>query len=335
MAETLLEIDDLRVEYRGGARAVDGVSFTVAAGEVFGLAGESGSGKSTLAHAVLRLLPRGARVTGGAIRFRGEDVLAMDDRRLRAFRWRQASLVLQSALNALNPVLTVGVQIADVLEAHEGLRRRPALARAAGLLERVGLDPARASSYPHQLSGGMRQRVVIAIAHALAPPLVILDEPTTALDVVVQGEILRELATLRAELGFAVLLVTHDLALLLERATRVAIMYAGRVVESAPARGLLAHARHPYTRGLLASFPSLDGPRRELAGIPGTPPDPRRLPAGCRFQPRCSHALARCTSEAPPLAGSERHLSACHLGHETIGEFAAKVSLAAPSPVDP
>jgi peptide/nickel transport system ATP-binding protein len=332
MREPLLEIDDLRVEYRGGARAVDGVSLRVGAGEVFGLAGESGSGKSTLAHAILRLLPPGARVTGGTIRFRGEDVLAMDERRLRAFRWRQASLVLQSALNALNPVLTVGVQIADVLEAHEpGLRRKAALVRAAGLLERVGIPAGRLGAYPHELSGGMRQRVVIAIALALAPPLVVLDEPTTALDVIVQGEILREIAALREALGFAVVLVTHDLALMLERATRVAIMYAGRIVETAAARGLAAHARHPYTRSLLASFPSLDGPRLELEGIAGTPPDPRFLPAGCRFQPRCKQALPRCADDVPVLHGAAGHLAACHLDHEITEEFAPKVNESIPS----
>jgi peptide/nickel transport system ATP-binding protein len=313
----VLEIRELRVEYatpRGLARAVDGVSFTVGPGEVFGLVGESGSGKSTIAHAVLRLLPAAARIAGGQVRVEGVDVLALSRSELRAFRWRKASLVLQSALNALNPVLSVGEQLADVLKTHLGLSRAATRERAAALLERVGLERSRLDSYPHQLSGGMRQRVVIALALALQPPLMLLDEPTTALDVVVQREILRQLADLQQELGFAVLFISHDLSLLAELATRIGVMYAGELVELAPTAELLAQPRHPYVQGLMECFPSLAGPRTRIEGIRGSPPDPACLPPGCRFQPRCGRALPHCTERPAAVARvAAGHTVACHL----------------------
>src|SRR5262249_13794129 len=247
---------------------------SVGRGEVFGLVGESGSGKSTIAHAILRLLRPPALVSGGSVRVEGVDVLGLDERALRGFRWRKASLVLQSALNALNPVLSVGAQLVDVLQAHLGLSRAQALERAGRLLERLGLPRARLASYPHQLSGGMRQRVVIALALALEPPLVMMDEPTTALDVVVQREILREVVGLQAELGFAILFITHALSLLSGLATPLGVMYAGELVELAPPAELLAEPRHPYAQGLLGCFPSLSGPRVRIEGIRGAPPDP-------------------------------------------------------------
>ncbi|WP_081752498.1 ABC transporter ATP-binding protein [Kallotenue papyrolyticum] len=281
---------DLRVEYltpRGPVRAVDGVSFSIVPGEVFGLAGESGSGKSTIAHAIMRVLHPPAVITGGQVLFNGEDVLDMDEADLRQFRWRDVSMVFQSAMNSLNPVMTIGEQIVDVLESHGYLRGREARDRAAELLRIVGIDPRRLDAYPHQLSGGMRQRTVIAIALALNPQLMIMDEPTTALDVVVQKDIMQQIERLKEQMGFSILFITHDLSLLVEFSTRIAIMYAGEIVELAPARELFEHPLHPYTQGLMSSFPSISGPKRKLSGIPGAPPDMVAPPSGCRFHPRC------------------------------------------------
>jgi peptide/nickel transport system ATP-binding protein len=317
VAEAILSVRNLTVEYltpRGAVRAVDDVSFDVGRGEVFGLAGESGCGKSTAALAVLRLLPAPAVITGGEVHFDGADVLAMTDSQLRAFRWRKLSLVFQSAMNALNPVLTVGAQIADVIETHEKVSGARALERAVELIRLVGIAPSRLKSYPHQLSGGMRQRVVIAIALALGPPMMIMDEPTTALDVVVQREILREIAELRQELGFSILFITHDLSLLLEMSDRIGILYAGKMAELATSRELFANPRHPYTKGLMSSFPALRGERKKLEGIVGSPPDMTQPPPGCRFHPRCSKAFDRCKAELPELIGvSDLTEVACHL----------------------
>jgi len=316
-AQPLLSVRDLRVEYMtpgGSVCAVDGVSFDIGRGEVLGLAGESGSGKSTAAQALLRLLRPPAVITGGQVLFEGEDVLSMNDAQLRAFRWRKISFVFQSAMNALNPVLTIGEQIADAIQAHRPVKKAEAFDRAASLLKLVGIDNSRLSSYPHQLSGGMRQRVVIAIALALDPPLMIMDEPTTALDVVVQKEILQQITELKNKIGFSILFITHDLSLLMEFSTRIAILYAGRLVEVASAKELFHSPKHPYTRGLLNSAPSLRGPRGKLVGIPGSPPDLRALPAGCRFHPRCPEAMAHCRSDVPDVRTfGPDHLSVCHL----------------------
>lgn len=266
----VLEVCGLTVEYRGENRTVvgaDRVSFTIGEGEVFGLAGESGCGKSTVAHAIMRLLREPAVITAGTVRFCGRDVLTMSDEELRAFRWRDVAMVFQSAMNSLNPVMTVGDQVADIFTTHERVSRAEALRRAGDLLELVQIDRSRLRSYPHQLSGGMRQRVVIAMAVALRPRLLIMDEPTTALDVVVQQEIMAQIADLRRELGFAVLFITHDMSLMIELSDRIGVMYAGRLVESAPAPLILTAPRHPYTRALIDAFPPLTGPRRELAGL--------------------------------------------------------------------
>jgi peptide/nickel transport system ATP-binding protein len=266
----VLEVCGLTVEYRGENRTVvgaDRVSFTIGEGEVFGLAGESGCGKSTVAHAIMRLLREPALITAGTVRFCGRDVLTMSDEELRAFRWRDVAMVFQSAMNSLNPVMTVGDQIVDIFTTHERASRAEALRRAGDLLELVQIDRSRLRSYPHQLSGGMRQRVVIAMAVALRPRLLIMDEPTTALDVVVQQEIMAQIADLRRELGFAVLFITHDMSLMIELSDRIGVMYAGRLVESAPAPLILTAPRHPYTRALIDAFPPLTGPRRELAGL--------------------------------------------------------------------
>jgi peptide/nickel transport system ATP-binding protein len=270
MTAPLLEVDDLSVEYVTEARtvrAVDRVSFSIAEREVFGLAGESGCGKSTIANAILRLLRDPALISGGSIRFAGTDVLALTPEELREFRWRQVAMVFQSAMNSLNPVMTVGDQIADIFTTHEGISKKAALARAGELLDLVGIPRERLRAYPHQLSGGMRQRVVIAMATALRPPLLIMDEPTTALDVVVQQEIMAQIKDLQRELGFAILFITHDMSLMVELSDRMAVMYAGRFVETARAREIFAAPRHPYTRALMNAFPPMSGPRARLQGL--------------------------------------------------------------------
>jgi peptide/nickel transport system ATP-binding protein len=248
------------------------------------------------------------------------DLLAATPGQLRALRWSEISIVFQSAMHSLNPVLSVRAQLNDVLTAHTGLGRAARESRARELLGLVGIPAGRLASYPHELSGGMRQRVMIAMALALEPEVVIMDEPTTALDVVVQRSILEQVAALQREFGFAVLFITHDLSLLLEMADRIAIMYAGRIVEEAPAAAIRTRPAHPYTRALLGSFPALRGPQRELAGIGGSPPDPRQLPPGCPFEPRCADAIGRCRHERPALAdldGSGRR-AACLLASEPV-----------------
>ena len=316
-AGPLLDVRDLQVEYltaKGPVRAVDGVSFAIRPGEVFGLAGESGSGKSTVAHAITRILHPPAVISGGEVRFRGEDVLAMPEAELERFRWREVSMVFQSAMNALNPVMTIGDQIVDTIRAHEAVCRKEARERAAALLDVVGIESRRLDAYPHQLSGGMRQRAVIAIALALNPPLMIMDEPTTALDVVVQQEILQQIEELKEQFGFSILFITHDLSLLIEFSDRIAIMYAGQIVEMAPAQDLFAAPEHPYTQGLMSSFPALTGEKRRLTGIPGSPPDMLHPPTGCRFHPRCPLVRPMHTRVVPELRETRAgHLVACHL----------------------
>jgi peptide/nickel transport system ATP-binding protein len=321
--DALLELRDVSVTYRtseGELPAVRGVDLVVRRGEVVGLAGESGCGKSTVANAIMQILRPPAQVTSGRILFRDEDLTGRSTRELRRYRWRNVSMVFQSAMNSLNPVMRVGDQFVDMMRAHERISKKEALVRAGELLELVGIDRRRLRAYPHQLSGGMRQRVVIGMALALRPELVIMDEPTTALDVIVQREILQQVRELQAELGFAVLFITHDLSLLLEIAHRIAIMYAGEIVEEAPAARLRTDPRHPYTVGLLGSFPPLHGPIERLTGIPGAPPDLSAPPSGCRFHPRCQYCTgenaglhARQVSERPVLrVVSPGHRVACH-----------------------
>jgi peptide/nickel transport system ATP-binding protein len=324
LVRPLVQIEDLVIDYATRSRttrAVDGVSLAIGTGEIVGLAGESGCGKSTLANAVMQLVRPPARIAGGRILFQGEDLVGKSPEELRRFRWRNVSMVFQSAMNALNPVMRVGDQFVDMMRAHERVSKRDAIRTAGELLELVGIDRRRINAYPHELSGGMRQRVIIAMALALRPELMIMDEPTTALDVVVQREILQQVEALRRDFGFAVLFITHDLSLLLEFADRIAIMYAGEIVESAPAATLASDPQHPYTQGLLHSFPPLTGPLARMTGIPGSPPDLRQPPNGCRFHPRCPHCdparpalYERQTTERPRLLPvAPGHEVACHL----------------------
>ncbi len=299
-AAPLLSVRDLHVTYpaAGGVPAVRGVSLELAAGETLGLAGESGCGKSTLAAAILRLLPPGTTVTGEVL-LGGEDVLTMKPGRLRAVRWTDLAIVLQGALHSLNPVQRIGAQIAEAITLHEpGLGRGEVRRRVGELLELGGIPAARASDYPHRLSGGQRQRVLIALALACRPRLLIADEPTTALDVMVQAQVLRLLARLQEELGLAVLFITHDLSTLAAVCRRLAVMYAGRIVEEGPSADVFRAPAHPYTRALAAAFPVIGDPafRRHPAGLPGDPPDPRDLPSGCPFHPRCPLAQPECPS---------------------------------------
>jgi peptide/nickel transport system ATP-binding protein len=325
LGEPLLEVSGLCADYGVGSQAVHAVLDTdlvLRRGEVLGLAGESGSGKSTLAYAITRLLRPPGLITGGDVRYYTDqghtvDLLAAGEDELRVLRWSQISVVMQSAMNALNPVLSIGSQLTDVLKAHlPGMGRAERRTRAAELLDMVGITADRLGSYPHELSGGMRQRVMIAMALALRPHIVIMDEPTTALDVVTQREILEELMELRERLGFAVLFITHDLSLLIEIADSIAVMYAGRLVERAAATALFRAPRHPYTLGLLSSFPALHGPHRHMTGIPGSPPDLRQPPTGCAFHPRCPYVMDRCVTDTPPLLqldGSRGRAAACWL----------------------
>jgi peptide/nickel transport system ATP-binding protein len=337
--EPVLEVRDLCVDYGvgpGGVRAVTNATFTLHKGEVLGLAGESGSGKSTLAYAVTRLLRAPGVITGGEVRFHGRDgvidLLDADAAALRKIRWDQLSVVFQSAMHALNPVARIEDQLTDALKAHRSqLTAAERRERAAELLQLVGISEDRLRSYPHELSGGMRQRVMIAMALALEPQVVIMDEPTTALDVVTQREILEELMQLKDRLGFAVVFITHDLSLLIELADTIAIMYAGRIVELAAAGELFRTPRHPYSLGLLGSFPALHGERVRMEGIPGSPPALTTLPAGCAFHPRCGYALDRCRQDIPHLAAPAGEVGdrsvACwlHDGAETVPAPLARV----------
>lgn len=312
MAEPLLEVQDLSVAY-GDVRAVDKVSFSVRPGEILGLVGESGSGKSTAVLGALRLLPPPGAIVGGTVRLGGEDLLTKDARAMRRIWGEKVALVPQGALSALNPVLTLGEHVGETLRAHgAAVTDAEVRRRGAALLERVGLDPVHLRSHPHALSGGMRQRATLALALALDPPLLVLDEPTTALDVVVEREILARLLTLQAESGFAMVFITHDLALLLELATHVGVLYAGRMVELGPVQALRRGGRHPYTRGLLAALPPAIGEDRQPISIPGHAASVASPPPGCRFHPRCALATERCRREAPALLErSPGHRVAC------------------------
>lgn len=317
-SNVLLEVKDLYTYFyttKGVVRAVDGVSFTLNKGEVLGIAGESGCGKSTLAYSIIRLVPPPGKIKSGEIYFMGENILKMDRETFRKkVRWKGISMIFQGAMNALNPVYTVGDQIAEVIMIHEGLSKREAYVRVYKLLSLVGIDPRRAHSYPHELSGGMRQRALIAMALALSPSLVIADEPTTALDVVVQAQIMNLLKKLQRDLRTSIILITHDLSLIAEIADKVAIMYAGKIVETGTSEQIYYNPQHPYTKGLLAAIPRIRGEITKLEWIPGVPPDLRNPPPGCRFAPRCKFKFEPCDKEEPPIIEIEPgHYVSCWL----------------------
>ncbi|NUK45847.1 ABC transporter ATP-binding protein [Streptomyces lunaelactis] len=316
---SLLEVKDLHVTYGSGARAVPavrGVDLSLDAGQKLGIAGESGCGKSTLALALLRLLPASARLSG-EILLDGEDVLAMKWGRLRAVRWAGASIVFQGAMHSLNAVHRIGDQIAEPILLHQKSTPAAARKRVAELLHEVGLPAARAEAYPHELSGGQRQRVMIAMALACDPRLIVADEPTTALDVMIQAQILRLIEQLVAEQSISLLMISHDLAVLADTCDRLAVMYAGRIVEEGPARTVYDAAEHPYGRALPAAFPRVGdvASRRAPRGLPGDPPDPSALPGGCTFHPRCPVALEACAEEDPVLSmlGDGRRAACVHV----------------------
>jgi oligopeptide/dipeptide ABC transporter ATP-binding protein len=310
----VLEVRDLSVDYvlaRGNVRAVDDVSFTVSRGEFLGIVGESGCGKSTLLFAVAQLLAAPAEIAAGSVTFGGTNLVGLTEGQLSAIRWRDMSVVMQSAMNALNPVKTIGAQFKDAMRAHGKFTGADVSARSAEVLKMVGIDPLHLRSYPHQLSGGMRQRAMIAMAMLFTPELVIMDEPTSALDVVAQRSLMVQIKDLQQALGFAVIFVTHDMSLISHFSDRLMVMYAGQVDELGATRTIFDRPQHPYTQGLLEAFPSIRGPRIPLKGIPGSPPDLSAVPSGCRFHPRCPYAVDRCATDAPELYPLQAALVRC------------------------
>jgi peptide/nickel transport system ATP-binding protein len=311
VAEPLLDVDDLCVDYlteTGDVRAVNHVSFAIEDGEFLGIVGESGCGKSTLLFAVAQLLSPPGEVAGGRVAFRGRDMVRLGRDELRHMRWRDYSVVMQSAMNALNPMKSVGAQFKDTLQAHGNASSDEIHKRSTEVMMLVGIDPVHLGSYPHQLSGGMRQRAMIAMALLYTPQLVIMDEPTSALDVVAQRSLMSKIKDLQRSLGFAVIFVTHDMSVVSRYCDRVLVMYAGQVAEAAQTDAIFERPLHPYTRGLMNAFPTVTGPRRELAGIPGSPPDLAHPPAGCRFHPRCPEVMPACLTHEPdlyPVDGAE------------------------------
>jgi len=314
---TLLELKGLKTHFltrKGEVKAVDGVSFNVAQGEVFGLAGESGCGKTTTALSIMKLVPPPGRIVNGKIIFDGKDLVQTSEDEMRDIRWKKISIVFQGAMNALNPVLTVGKQIAEAILAHEDVTKDEAWKRAEYLLSLVGIGGERAKDYPHQFSGGMRQRVMIAMALACNPKLIIADEPVTALDVIVQRQVLTTIKDLQKKLNLSMILITHDLSVIAQTCDRVAIMYAGKIVEQADVTSIFQRPIHPYTKALIRSFPSIRGSKRSLTSIPGAPPNLLNPPTGCRFHPRCPCSTPICRKEEPMLVEAEKgHLVACHL----------------------
>jgi peptide/nickel transport system ATP-binding protein len=312
----ILQVRGLSVEYamtKGGVVAVSDVSFDLDPGEFIGIVGESGCGKSTLLFAIAQLLAPPASVTGGSVLFKGANLVGMTARALNMIRWKDMSVVMQSAMNALNPVKSIGAQFKDAMRAHGVSSAAQIASRSAEVLRMVGIDPAHLGSYPHQLSGGMRQRSMIAMAMLFTPDLVIMDEPTSALDVVAQRSLMVHIKQLQAELGFAVIFVTHDMSLVSHFSDRLMVMYAGQVAELGATRQVFDSPLHPYSIGLMDSFPSIKGPRVPLTGIPGSPPDLARPPAGCRFAPRCPKVMARCEHEPPALYQADGTLVRCFL----------------------
>jgi oligopeptide transport system ATP-binding protein len=320
----LLDVEELHVEFRtreGIAKAVNGVSYSLEAGETLAVLGESGSGKSVTAQAIMGILdtPPGY-VTGGSVRFKGEDLLKMPEDRRRTYRGKRIAMIFQDALSSLNPVFTVGDQIAEMFRIHEGMSRKDARGRALELMDRVRIPAAkqRIRDYPHQFSGGMRQRIMIAMAISLDPDVLIADEPTTALDVTVQAQIMALLKELQQESEMGLILITHDLGVVADVADKISVMYAGRIVERAPVFDIYGNPAHPYTEGLIASIPRVDMKGQELYAIKGIPPNLIRIPSGCPFNPRCPYAREICTEQdpQPPYQVAVDHESACHFWEE-------------------
>lgn len=323
LGSPILQVQDLSVEYtleRGIILAVDRVSFEVGRGEFIGIVGESACGKSTLLFAIAQLLAPPAVLTGGDVIFKGRSMVGLTDSDLAAIRWQDLSVVMQSAMNALNPVKSIGAQFRDVLRAHGMTSRDQIAGRSAQVLQMVGIDPVHLKSYPHQLSGGMRQRSMIAMAMLFTPDLVIMDEPTSALDVVAQRSLMVQVKELQQQFGFAVIFVTHDMSLVSHFSDHLMVMYAGQVAELGATRRLFDSPLHPYTVGLMEAFPSIKGPRVPLSGIPGNPPDLARPPEGCRFAPRCPKVMPRCETTPPGLYRANGRDVRCFLQEDARGE---------------
>src|SRR5467141_247775 len=315
----VLQLDGLTTNYRtlrGWVKAAEDVSFTVEKGEALGLVGESGCGKTTVALSILKLLPSGGKIRRGKILFNGEDLVPLSDKEMRKIRWKGISIVFQGAMNALNPVFKVGDQIVEAIRLHEpDVSKSDAKKRAEGLFEMVGVEPSIIDNYPHEFSGGMRQRALIAMALASNPQLLIADEPGTALDVIVQAQVLQLMRSLKEKLGLSMVMISHDLSIVAEVCENVAIMYAGQLVEYGSAEEIFKEPLHPYTQGLIGAFPSILGEKKKLLSIPGQPPDLLNPPTGCRFHPRCPYAMDVCKKEKPQLkkVGSGNHSVACYL----------------------
>jgi peptide/nickel transport system ATP-binding protein len=327
VSENLLEVEDLSVSYltdTADIGAVEHVSLSVRAGEFLGIVGESGCGKSTLLFAIAQLLSPPAEITSGRVVFKGQDLVQLSDNALRLVRWRDYSVVMQSAMNALNPMKSIGAQFKDTIRAHEHMSPDGIKTRSAEVLHLVGIDAAHLESYPHQLSGGMRQRAMIAMALLFTPQLVIMDEPTSALDVVAQRSLMTQIKDLQQQFGFAVIFVTHDMSVVANYSDRVMVMYAGQVAELGETKSIFDRPLHPYSKGLLDAFPSVRGPRRPLIGIPGSPPDLGRPPTGCRFHPRCNVAMPQCTTTEPDLYTVDDTLVRCLLFVEHAAPVAAR-----------
>ena len=326
----LLEVKNLKVHFKiqnGWVRAVDGISFTIDAGETMGLVGESGCGKTTAAYAITQLLPPNGYIKGGHIYFKGRDLLKISKRKdgslddyneeIRKIRWTEISMIFQGAMNAFNPVFKVGDQIIEAIQLHEDVDDKTAQKRAEELFEFVGINRDRVGNYPHEFSGGMKQRAMIALALALSPSFIIADEPTTALDVITQDRILVEIKKLQQKLNMAMMIITHDVSVVAEVSDKIGVMYAGMMMEMGKTPHVFKNTAHPYTAGLLGSFPSITGPRRRLQSIPGFPPDLVNPPSGCPFHPRCEYAQARCSKDRPTGIEIEPgHMSYCHFARE-------------------
>lgn len=317
--KALLQVENLTVNYRtlsGWVRAAEGVSFEVEEGIALGLAGESGCGKTTVAMSLLKILPRGGVIRKGRVVFEGTDLIPLSESSMRKIRWKGISIVFQGAMNALNPVYKVGDQIGEAIKTHEpGVTSADVKRRVEQLLETVGIEPSRADNFPHEFSGGMRQRALIAMALAVNPKMLIADEPGTALDVIVQAQTLKLLRDLKDRLGLSMIMISHDLSIIAETCEKLAIMYAGKIVEYGDSRSIFRNPMHPYTQGLIKAFPSIKGERVRLTSIPGQPPDLLHPPPACRFNPRCPYVMDICKKVEPPLEshGEPDHLAACHL----------------------